>query len=220
MAKILVVEDDPQLLKLLTDSLSFERHLVESTSNGNDAINRLLDCSYDLIVLDWNLPGAQGIEILRQYRERGGQAPILFLTGRVTTADKELGLDSGADDYLTKPFESKEFAARVRALLRRPKRLVAEYLTFGSLKLDPGTYKAWSNDRVVNLSPREFALLEFLVRHPQQVFSIETLLHRVWESDADISPESVRVLVKRLRTKLGEPSPIKTVFGAGYMLEA
>lgn len=218
MAKILLVEDDLSLSQMIIDFLKGDRHSVEHAQDGPDGNSRLRVYSYDLIILDWVLPGMTGLEICKSFRSFRGKTPILMLTGRKDIDDKEAGLDAGADDYLTKPFQGRELLARVRALLRRQPDFTGDRLELAGFILEPSNYRAIYNGQEVQLAPREFALLEFLMRHPNQVFNIDALLDRVWPSDKDISPESVRVSIKRLRTKLGEPCPITTVHGAGYKL--
>jgi DNA-binding response OmpR family regulator len=220
MSKILVAEDDETLASVVYDWLVHEHHTVEVVNNGLEALDRLRVYKYDLVVLDIGLPGATGLEIIREFRNRGGNCPVLFLTARGDVDDKEKGLDSGADDYLTKPFQPKELCARVRALLRRPPQFAGTQLNVAGMILEPGTLSVEINQQTVSLRPREFALLEFLMRHPNQAFSAEALLDRVWHSETDTTEETVRVTVKRLRTRLGDGSPIATVHGAGYMLKA
>src|SRR5579862_8845637 len=135
MAKILLVEDDLDLISRITKWLSLERHSVEAASNGQEALDLLRDVKYDLIILDWHLPGLSGIEVCKYYRSAGGKAPVLMLTGKTDIADKEAGLDAGADDYLTKPFNPRELSARLRALARRPAETLDDKLTAGDLVL-------------------------------------------------------------------------------------
>lgn len=219
MSKILVAEDDLSLSGVIADWLTHERHTVEVVHNGADALDRLNVYKYDLVILDIMMPGMTGLQIIKAYRERGGASPVLFLTARSQIEDKEQGLDSGADDYLTKPFQPRELCARVRALLRRPMQFSGTQLSVRGLVLDPGSLSVKVSEQEIRLRPREFALLEFLVRHANQAFSAEVLLERVWHSEADTSEETVRVTVKRLRTRLGSASPITTVHGAGYMVK-
>lgn len=223
MAKILVVEDDTSLLSDVSDWLEFEKHTVESVSDGKEAEERLRFYQYDLVVLDWELPGAHGVDICQRYRAGGGSTPILMLTGKSEIADKEQGLDAGADDYLTKPFHLKELSARVRALLRRPAAMMDNKLQIRDLQLDTKTKKLNIGDREIILSPKEYALLEFFMRHPDEVFSQEALLERVWSSESDSSIFSVYTAVKSLRKKMvtgDEKCALKTVHGLGYRLES
>lgn len=221
MAKILLVEDDRDLAGMVFDWLKFEHHLVEMVHDGQEGLELVQSYDYDIIVLDWELPNVSGVDILRQYRSGGGMTPILMLTGKGAVHEKEAGLDSGADDYLTKPFHMKELSARVRSLLRRPPQVTGNVLTAGLLSLEPSTYRVTKNGADLQLLPKEFALLEFLMRHPNQVFSAEALLDRVWKSESDVSPETVRTCLKRLRKKIdveGEASIIQTLHGVGYKL--
>ena len=221
MAKILVVEDDKNVAEQLKTLLSFEHHSVEAVHDGGEAASNLKAYNYDIIILDWDLPGKSGVDILKEFRSRGGRTPILMLTGKTSIDEKESGLDSGADDYLTKPFHMKEVAARVRALLRRPDPVATDnLLRAGDVCLDPVKYHVLRGDETMNLLPKEFALLEFLMRHPNQVFSSEALLNRVWPTDSEATDEALRSTMKRLRKKLDPDGLlIKTVHGVGYRLE-
>ena len=175
--------------------------------------------TYDAIVLDWGLPDGTGLDLISTYRTGGGAAPILMLTGRSQTSDKEEGLDGGADDYLTKPFQLRELTARLRALMRRPSVLVNEVLRGGNLELDVLKHELWKDGEPVKLFPQEFALLETLMRKPGVVHTTESLINHVWKSEAGASGETVRTSVLRLRRKIdttGEPSWIENVHGVGY----
>jgi DNA-binding response OmpR family regulator len=221
MAKIIVVEDNHDVAEQVRMLLTFEHHTVETIHDGNDASAALKVYDYDVIILDWELPGKNGVDILKEFRSRGGNTPILMLTGKDAVDDKEQGLDSGADDYLTKPFQMKELAARVRALLRRPAAVKENVLKAGAITLDPVKYRAAKNGEIVQLVPKEFALLEFLLRHPNQVFSGEALLNRVWPTESDATEEALRTTMKRLRKKIDPDNAlIKTIHGVGYLLEA
>lgn len=151
MAKVLVVEDDRQLSALIVDFLQGDGHLPECVYKGSDGAERLAVYKYDLVILDWELPGLSGVDVCRQYRDCGGQTPIIMLTGKNTVDEKETGLDAGADDYLTKPFHLKELAARMRALLRRPPVATANLLKAGHLTLDPASRRVCSGDKELNL---------------------------------------------------------------------
>lgn len=223
MAKILLVEDERDLAQLIKRWLLNDHHLVETLDNGNDAFNTIQVNKYDVIILDIMLPGMSGLDICSQYRKAKGTTPILMLTAKNTTEDKEYGLDVGADDYVTKPFALKELAARVRALLRRGSSLPSNKLTIKDIEIDPVDYSVTKNGKAIRLLPQEFRLLEFLARHPNQVFSAEELLSRVWESDTPAMLDTVRGHIKRIRQKLdspSEPSIITNVYGVGYKLEA
>lgn len=222
MAKILVVEDDLVVSGGIADCLAGEHHTVDEVADGKDALHRVHYYDYDLIILDWQLPGMSGVDICKQFRSDGGKTPILMLTGKGAVTDKETGLDAGADDYLTKPFEIRELTARVRALLRRPAVLLGNILKTRSLTLDRDTYRVTVNSAECKVMPREFALLEFLMRHPKQLFNADDLLNRVWSSESDASSYALRQSVKRLRDKLAEHGAedlIVTVRNIGYKLE-
>lgn len=221
MAKILIVEDDAMLADLIVQCLTRENHLVEHADNGSDALSQVKLYKFDLIVLDWSLPEVTGIDILKEFRARGGLTPVLFLTGRRDLADKLEGLDAGADDYLTKPFDSRELSSRVRALLRRPAALVGDILQVGPLELDPKDFRVSLNGEDIKLVPKEFALLEFLMRHPGELFAVDKLLDSVWPCQSDSTREALTTCIKRLRKKLdgeNESSMIRNVHGVGYGL--
>jgi DNA-binding response OmpR family regulator len=221
MAKLLLVEDDLELCGMVEDWLTHEHYQVEVTNNGAEAQERLAVFEYDLVLLDVDLPGLSGIDVCKGFRAQGGKTPILMLTGKKTIDDKEAGLDSGADDYLTKPFHMKELSARVRAILRRSSGQTSNVLKAGSLELDPTSFRVTLNGQDVHLQRKEFALLEFLMRNPNRVFSADALLERVWASESDATGEAIRTCLKRLRQKIDEPekeSIIRTVHGVGYKL--
>ncbi len=222
MPKVLIVEDDADFLSRLQEWLSLEKFIVESTCDGSDALDRLKTYQYDVIVLDWNLPGMSGVDVLDAFRKNGGKTPVLMLTGRNTVKEKTTGLDAGADDYLTKPFDLLELSARLRALLRRPHIVQSDVLKNGEIELDTVSRAVKVAGRSVTLLPLEYALLEFLMRHPNQVFSHTALVDRVWKAESTATSEAVRTLVMALRKKIASPgrtSVIKTVHGMGYRLE-
>ncbi len=222
MAKVLFVEDEKALSDVVVDWLTAQQYIVEHVGDGQEALHRLNCYQYDVIVLDWGLPGISGIEVCQQFRSKGGATPVLMLTGKRDVDDKEAGLDAGADDYLTKPFHMKELAARLRALLRRPQAVVSNQLTARDVVLDPTTHRVTKSGAEVNLLPREFALLEFLMKHPSQVFSAEALLDRLWASESDATSGTIRTYVNRLRNKIdteGQSSLICTVHGIGYRFD-
>lgn len=223
MAKILVVEDHQELSGLIRDSLLAQHYLVDCAKTGPDALNQLRLFAYDLLILDLNLPGVSGIDVCRTFRQHGGKTPVLMLTGNRTMNDKELGFEAGADDYLTKPFHFRELVLRVQAILRRGegKQTYDSILEHENISLNLKEHRATVSGAQVSLLPKEFALLEFLMRHPGEVFSAEALIQRVWSSTSDSSPETIRSYITRLRTKLGSTpdSPIiATVHGVGYKL--
>ena len=223
MAKLLLVEDDQDLSGRVTEWLNFEQHAVEAVFDGLEASERLKFYQYELVILDWDLPKKPGIDVCKEYRAGGGLTPILMLTGKGTVNDKELGLDAGADDYLTKPFHLKELSARIRALLRRPATFTGTTLKIGTLEIDPSSHQLTVDGKEVNLLPKEYAILEFLMRHPNEVFSPDALLNRVWNSESDASTDTVYTYIKTLRKKVSPEAPssiIKTVHGVGYKLES
>jgi two-component system OmpR family response regulator len=222
LAKILIVEDDVQLAELVMRWLKREGHLVEHVSSGGDALQRLRFDPYDLIVLDWNLPEVEGIDILKNFRQNGGTTPVLMLTGKKAIEEKLEGLGRGADDYLTKPFDGRELTARITVLLRRPATLLpVNNLKVGDIELDPKAHRVTRAGQLVNLLPKEFALLEFLMRNSGQFFPAEKLLSHVWPSESDSTVEALTSCIKRLRQKIdysGSESVIRNVRGAGYGL--
>ncbi len=223
MAKLLCVEDDVELARTIGDYLELENHLVEISNTAGEARDLLSTNDYDLIVLDVNLPDGSGIELCRRYRDRGGTGAIIFLTGRSGVGDRVEGLDIGGDDYLTKPFHASELVARVRALLRRSGERRSDILRQGHVELDPGKHQVSIHGQKVSLSPQEFALLEFFMRNPDQVFNSESLMKRVWSSYSEASVQTVKVAINRLRAKLKVPNgeeslKIVTVHGVGYRL--
>jgi DNA-binding response OmpR family regulator len=222
MAKILLAEDDTQLAALVEDWLKSEHHVVDHVETGTDAVDLLHASRFDLLILDWNIPGVSGVEVCNEYRNQGGTSPVLMLTGRDKIEDKEQGLDAGADDYLTKPFHLRELSARIRALLRRPPDMASNVIEHGRLMLDISACRLLKDGQPIELFPKELALLEFLMRHPNKVFSIEALQERVWSADSEASPETIRVHIARLRSKIqneGEKPLLRTVHRQGYMLD-
>jgi DNA-binding response OmpR family regulator len=223
MAKILIVEDEVDLAKLVRIALEREHHLVEIADNGADALTHLQVNKFDVVILDLMLPNLSGMEVCKRYRQAKGKTPILMLTAKTDVNDKAAGLDAGADDYLTKPFDLKELSARVRALIRRSPNLSNNVFTLRDIEVDINEFRVTKGGEEVHLLPKEFRLLEFLIRHPHHVFSAEELLASVWESDTAALLDTVRGHIKRLRKKLdtpGEPSIISTVYGIGYRIES
>lgn len=213
-SRILVVEDDAPLAATVERVLAAEGYDVDVVGNGNDALRRTRERPFDLVVLDIMLPGLDGISVCRRLRATSS-TPVLLLTALGGTEQRVRGLDSGADDYLVKPFAYQELLARVRALLRRA--APADHLRFGDLRLEPASREAWRGDRALELTMTEFELLQHFLRHPRQVLSREQLLDAVWKGDAE-SDNVVAVYVGYLRQKLGEPVLLHTIRGAGYAL--
>jgi len=220
MARILITEDNPDIAFTLERYLLAELHIIEVARDGIEAAQILRSSDFDLLILDWNLPGKSGVEVCREYRLNGGSKPVLLLTAKSSSKEKIAGLDSGADDYLTKPFDLGELSARVRALLRRSAGPSSDLLVAGDLKLDTGRHTLKKGALAISLLSREYQLLEFLMRNPQHVFSAEALLDRVWPSDSDASKEAVKSTLVRLRKKVDPKGElIKTVHGVGYIFE-
>lgn len=221
MAKILVVEDDPFVLENVAQLLEQQNHVVDKATDGIYALDLLKLSDYDMVVLDWDIPKLSGLDVCKRYRSQNGKARILMLTGKGAIDEKEIAFDQGADDYLTKPFQGRELTARVRAMLRRPVILHGDALVAGHVVLEPHSGSVEVNGKPVKLLPKELALLEFLMRHPNQIFSAEAILTRVWTSESDASPDTVRKNITRVRQKVeldGFPDLIHTVFGLGYQL--
>ncbi len=222
MAKILLVEDDVDLGDRIVQWLKHEHHTVELIADGQQASDYLAQLKYDLVVLDWGLPNRNGVDVLREFRNAGGVTPVLLLTGKGKIAEKEEGLDAGADDYLTKPFDIKELSARIRALLRRVPQFTTNSIGVGPVDLNVGGHTISVNGKEVQFAPREFAMLEFFMKHAGQVVSTETLLERVWSSESTASSETIYTCVRAVRKKLKEAGAdnfIRTVHGIGYKVE-
>jgi DNA-binding response OmpR family regulator len=223
MAKILLVEDDSETADMVAAWLENEHYDVEIANDGKEGFERLVCFNYDAAILDWNLPGLTGPEICQKYREQNGNIPILMLTAREAIDEKETGYGAGADDYLTKPFEIKELSLRLHAMLRRSGGSVSETLKVGGLELNPRQFTLTRGGAPIILMPRDFALLEFFMRNPGQVFSVSELLRSVWKSDADAGANALRLSIKRLRQKIdvpGKPSIIETLTTVGYRINA
>jgi DNA-binding response OmpR family regulator len=219
MAKILIVEDEKDLAHSVRDWLLLEGHRVDAVQDGNQALEWLRSNEYDVIVLDVLLPGLDGFEVCRRYRRSGGLGRVLMLTAKSGINDKESGLDAGADDYITKPFDLKEVSARVRALMRRSISVVGAQLIAADLIVDLTVRKVSRGDNEIKLLPQEFALLEFMIRQPNRIFSADTLIKRVWNGNSSV--DTVRTHIKTLRKKVDLPGLqplIKTVHGVGYSL--
>jgi DNA-binding response OmpR family regulator len=218
--RILAVEDEPAILRMLERGLAASGHQVLTATNGEDGALLALDEGVDLVLLDISLPELNGHQVLSRIRARRPDLPVLMLTARDDVDNKVRALDAGADDYLTKPFAFEELLARIRALTRRADQASASELAVGDVRLDLLGRRAWRADRLIELSSREFALLEYLLRHAGQVLSRTQILFAVWEYEADPASNVVDVYIGYLRRKLGDPSPISTVRGAGYRYDA
>jgi two-component system, OmpR family, manganese sensing response regulator len=219
LTKVLLVEDDQEMSEVLLHTLSNRGFTVQVAPDGRRALDLLRVNQYDVIVLDWMMPGLSGIDVCRSLRSAGDRTPILMLTARTSDDDTERGLDVGADDYLTKPFENKVLAARLRALLRRPPLSADPVLRAGDITFDPVTRTASRSAQELHLRPMVLKLLEFLLRYPGQFFTAQALLERVWHDDSLASLETVRAHIKLLRRAVdvpGSPSLIQTERHRGY----
>ena len=218
MSTILVVDDDHKLIEMLRRTLAYEGYHVLTAEDGDTALAVWRAQRPDLVILDWMLPRRDGIQVARAMRAES-DTPILLLTARDSIDDRVTGLDHGADDYLMKPFAPPELLARVRALLRRASTGAAAPLAYGSLSLDPATRDVCRGERLIALSPREFELLAFLLRHPRQVMSREQILTSVWGEDGTDDVLDVYIGYLRAKTEAGgERRVIQTVRGVGYVL--
>ena len=220
--RILVAEDHPALGSDLKKGLERCSYIVDLVSDGEDALALGLTTSYDLMILDILLPGLSGLEVCEHLRNRKRRMPILFLTALGEVDQRVRGLDVGADDYLAKPFDFLELEARVRALLRRRSEEKTTVLRFLDLTLDTRTHEARRGDRLITLSSKEYALLEYLMYHPRQVLSRTLIAEHVWDDDTEHLSNIVEVYIRYLRTKLcaaGEPNLIHTIRGSGYQLK-
>jgi DNA-binding response OmpR family regulator len=219
---LLIVEDDPRLGRVLDRLFTMDRHVVELTTRGSDALDTLDACpGLDAMVLDVGLPDIDGFDVCRRLRGRGSRIPVLMLTARDAVADRVTGLDAGADDYMVKPFAYAELAARIRALARRGGSARESVIRVGSIELEETTRRVTVEGRPLALSQREFALLESLMRHPDQVLSREQLLDHAWPMGVAVTLNSVDAYVSFLRRKLaGAGSQLQTVRGVGYRLGA
>lgn len=217
MSRILVAEDEARIAVFVAKGLRAEGHVVTVSEDGPDALERALSGNHDLVLLDVGLPGMDGFEVLRRIRERDGELPVIMLTARSSVADTVAGLDGGANDYVAKPFRFDELLARVRVRLRDAGAVASTTLEHRGLVLDMLTRRATIEGATVDLSAREFALVEEFLRHPDQVLSREQLLSRVWGLDFDPGSNVVDVYVRYVRGKLGADR-IETVRGMGYRL--
>ncbi|MCC2631886.1 MAG: two component transcriptional regulator, winged helix family protein [Patescibacteria group bacterium] len=221
--RILIVEDEHKIAAALKRGLEQEHYAVDLAYDGKEGMGFALTEPYDLIILDRMIPGiSDGLEICKEVRKKGLHLPILVLTAKDQPHERVLGLDSGADDYLIKPFAFEEFLARVRALLRRPEQRVETILQSEDLSLNTITYEVTRKGKLISLSIKEYALLEYLLRNKGKTVSKDAIISHVWDYDADILPNTVEVYIGYLRNKIDKPfkgrSLIKTVRGFGYKL--
>lgn len=223
--RLLLVEDDPALAELLEFRFEAEGYQVMLTPNGDDALLLAVEHTPDLVILDWMIEGTSGIEVCRRLRrdKQTAHVPIIMLTAREAEDDRIRGLDTGADDYVTKPFSPRELIARVGAIMRRIRpALAGEMVSVGDLALDSTGHRVTRRGAPISLGPTEFRLLKFFMEHPGRVFSRGQLLDAVWGMDSDIELRTVDVHIRRLRKGIeltGVPDPVRTVRSAGYSLE-
>ena len=218
-----MVEDEPKMAELLRRGLEREGHAVDTVATGADAIWSATEVDYDAIVLDLMIPAPDGFEVCRELRRRERWTPVLILTARDAVDDRVKGLDAGADDYLTKPFAFAELFARVRSITRREPAARPTTLSVADLELDPATHEVRRGESMIELSPTEYALLEYFMRHPGQVLSRTQILEHVWDFAYDGTSNVVDVYVRYLREKIDRPfgiESLRTVRGAGYVLRA
>ena len=219
---ILLVEDDPAQLEPLQTALSQVGHIVDAVEDGATAQWLIGEKQYDLLILDWMLPQVSGVELCRLYRKSGSTSPVLMLTAKDTTTDKVDGLDAGADDYIVKPVDVLELLARVRALGRRSPLWTGDLLNLGDLQLDLTSLNLKRREAAIQLSVREFQLMEYLMRHPQQVLSRDQIEQALWSWGSEPESNAVTTLVRRLRQRLeavGAKDWLETVYGMGYRLD-
>lgn len=221
--RLLVVEDEHRIANSLKKGLEQEHFAVDLAYDGLDGYDLALSEEYDTIILDLMLPGKSGLDICREIRNHSIHTPVLILTAKSQVEDKVLGLDCGADDYLTKPFSFDELLARIRALSRRPQKTLDNVLRVADLTLDTKNFFVTRGGHQISLSGKEFSLLEFLLRHPHQIIKKERIIGHVWDYDSNILPNTVEVYIKNLRRKIDDPFKdkkplINTVRGFGYRL--
>ena len=220
--RILLIEDDVTICRLLKEGLEDESYAVDVAHDGSEGYRTASADEYDVIILDIMLPEMNGYEVCRSLRNDGNKTPILMLTARDAERDIVEGLDTGADDYLAKPFSFDVLLARIRALLRRPNEKIEEILQVGDLKLDPSSKKVTRASQEINLTTKEYGVLEYLMRNKGKVLSKEQIISHVWDFDADVLPNNVELFIMFLRRKIDKPFKSKlihTVSGFGYKLE-
>lgn len=223
--RILVVEDEPKIAEAIKRGLVQEKFAVDVEHDGDEGLGAALHESYDLMIIDRMLPGSiEGLDICRKVRDEGISTPILVLTAKDQIKDRVDGLNSGADDYLVKPFSFEELLARIKALLRRPKEVKGNLLRVADLSLDTINYEVKRGGKTVNLSAKEYSLLEYMMRNAGQVLSKDRIISHVWDFDADVLPNTVEVYVGYLRNKIDKPFKgpglIQTLRGFGYKIGA
>lgn len=222
--RILLVEDDKQLTESLTEALAVQRYVVDSVSDGEAAWEKTQASIYDLILMDVTLPKLDGIRLCERLRDRGYASLVLMLTARDTSLDKVVGLDAGADAYMVKPFNLPELLAQIRALLRRGQAGASPILRWGNLSLDPSSYEVMYGRSPIRLTPKEFALMEALLRYGKRVLSRAAIIEQIWTWQEIPEEDTIKTYIKNLRSKLrevGAPKDlIETVHGVGYRLKS
>ncbi len=221
--RVLIAEDEKELCRVIEKRLEDESYAVDAVNDGRSALEYLLSGSYDIVILDVMMPGLDGFEVLSRYRAEGGKAPVLFLTARDAVSDRVRGLDTGADDYLVKPFSFQELLARIRVLLRRGGgNNVSAVLRVQDLVLDPASHSVSRAGRSIDLSAKEYAILECLMRNKGMVLSRESIREHIWSWDYDGESNVVDVYIRYLRRKIDDDYSVKliqTVRGSGYMIK-
>jgi DNA-binding response OmpR family regulator len=220
--RLLVVEDNHKIAKLIKKELQQENYVVDVAHDGATGFDYVTENTYDLIILDRLLPQLDGLAFCKKLRARDNHTPVLMLTAKGQTQDRIEGLDSGADDYMVKPFALGELLARVRALTRRPHAVAASTLSVGNLSLDAVGFEVASGNQPIKLSRKEFLILKYLMQHPGQIISKQQLIDSVWDYDSIVGPNNVEVYINRLRHKIDTPSAeslITTEKGFGYRLK-
>jgi DNA-binding response OmpR family regulator len=221
--RILLVEDDKQLTESLTEALAVQRYVIDSVGDGEAAWEKTQASIYDLILMDVTLPKLDGIRLCERLRDRGYASPVLMLTARDTSLDKVVGLDAGADAYMVKPFNLLELLAQIRALLRRGQAGASPILRWGDLSLDPSSYEVMYGRSPIRLTPKEFALMEALLRYGRRVLSRAAIIEQIWTWQEIPEEDTIKTYIKNLRAKLREAGApkdlIETVHGVGYRLK-
>lgn len=216
--RILIIEDEHKIANSIKRGLEQENYVVDLSYDGEEGYDLAVSEEYGVIILDRMLPKMDGVTICKNLRSQNIHTPILLLTAKGEIQDKVEGLDAGADDYLVKPFAFTELLARIRALTRRPKVAQSQVLEAERLKLDTKSYEVTLNNKHLQLSSKEYALLEYLLRHKGKIVSKEQILNNVWNYESNVLPNSVEVYIKHLRNKIGKPDLITTIRGFGYKI--
>ena len=222
--RILVIEDEIKIASSIKKGLEISGYAADMVHDSESAFSYGLDSDYDLIIMDRMLPGGMdGLDVVNKLRDQNISTPILVLTAKGTLNDKVQGLNIGADDYLVKPFAFDDLLARIKALLRRPVKSIGTILKVSNLELNPGSYEVKRSGVDIQLAAKEFSLLEYMMRHPNQILTKEAIINHVWDGDSDILPNTVEVYIGYLRNKIDKPFPkessiINTVRGFGYKL--